>query len=167
MYYINGTDQPVTNSHTIALRVMKKIQHHPAFFWISIICLTVLLPVADAWPQADWTFMVYLAADNNLEGAGIDDFLQMADVGSNSDVNILVLFDRIPGNDDRYGDWTDTRRGIVNFGDVPDALWGTSMGELNMGAPQTLIDFVVWGMQNYPADKYVIDLWDHGSGWHK
>jgi hypothetical protein len=33
-----------------------------------------------------WTYMVYLDGDNNLEGAAIDDFMEMSSVGSTSDV---------------------------------------------------------------------------------
>lgn len=117
--------------------------------------------------SAQWTFMVYLDGDNNLEGAGIDDFLEMATVGSSADVKIVVLFDRIPGEDNSYGNWTETRRGIINIGDIPDKSWGESMGELNMGDPQTLIDFVTWAMQNYPASKYAIVFWNHGGGWRE
>ncbi len=119
----------------------------------------------------EWTFMVYLDGDNNLEGDGIDDFLEMASVGSSSDVKIVVLFDRIPGESSSYGDWTDTRRGLVSKNDVPSdgndgkPAWGTSVGEENMGDPQTLIDFVEWGMQNYPASMYAVILWNHGGGW--
>lgn len=117
--------------------------------------------------NADWTFMVYMAADNNLEAAGIDDFLEMSSAGSDNDVNIITLFDRNIGHSNSYDDWTDARRGIINTGDVPDTLWGESIGEVNMGNPQTLIDFAQWGMGNYPADRYALILWDHGSGWNK
>ena len=57
-----------------------------------------------------WTVMVYLDADNNLESAGIDDFLEMALVGSTEDVNIVVQMDRISGDDSRYDNWTTARR---------------------------------------------------------
>jgi len=116
--------------------------------------------------QAQWTFMIYLAGDNNLEGAGIDDFLEMSSVGSTSDVNIVVQFDRIPGYDSGYDDWTSTKRFWVTPGMTPasdNAL--QDIGEVNMGDPQTLIDFVQWGMSSYPADHYAVVLWDHGSGW--
>jgi hypothetical protein len=115
---------------------------------------------------AQWTFMVYLDGDNNLEGAGIDDFMEMSSVGSNSDVNILVQFDRIPGYDSSYGDWTSTKRFRVTPGMGPTA--GSALadiGEANMGDPDTLIDFVQWGVTNYPADHYAVVIWDHGSGW--
>ncbi len=115
--------------------------------------------------QADWTFLVYLDGDNNLESAGIDDFLEMSSVGSSGDLNIVVQFDRVPGYETGYGNWTDTRRFHVTPGLEPWAANGASIGEANMGDPQTLIDFVAWGMSAYPADRYAVVLWDHGSGW--
>ena len=132
-------------------------------FPMLLLCMTGLSPEAVA--VDDWTFMVYLDGDNNLEAAGIDDFLEMSSVGSSANVNIIVLFDRISGHDSSYGNWTYARRGIVNSGDVPNSSWGTSVGEVNMGDPQTLIDFVEWGIQTYPANRYAVVLWDHGSGW--
>jgi len=110
--------------------------------------------------------MVYLDADNNLEDAGIDDFLEMAQVGSDASVNIVVQFDRIDGYDDRYGDWTSTKRFYIAQGMIPTAANALSdLGEVNMGAPQSLIGFVNWAKTNYPATNYALVLWDHGSGW--
>lgn len=137
---------------------------------LSGLLLSLVWPLPEAAAQSrqvDWTFLVYMDGDNNLEPAAIDDFLEMAPWGSDANVIIAVLFDRSPGYDDRYDDWTDTRRGVINNGDVPDANWGVSLGELNMGDPQTLIDFVEWGMQFWPASNYAVVLWDHGSGWQK
>ena len=115
--------------------------------------------------SAQWTYMVYMDGDNNLEAAGIDDFLEMASVGSDDNINIVVQFDRISNYDTTYGDWTDTRRGIIMPSDVPDASWGTSIGEANMGDFNTLVDFVNWGIATYPAANYAVVLWDHGGGW--
>ena len=114
---------------------------------------------------AKWTFMVYMAADNNLEPFGIKDFLEMSSVGSNSDVNIVVQFNRTPGYSALYDNWTDTRQGLIQAGDVPNSTWGTSIGEANMGDPNNLKNFVNWGVANYPADKYALVIWDHGDGW--
>ncbi|HEY9662458.1 MAG TPA: clostripain-related cysteine peptidase, partial [Allocoleopsis sp.] len=66
--------------------------------------------------------------------------------------------------DTRFGDWFDTRRGLVQTGDQPSNLWGESVGELDMGNPQTLKDFADWGMTCYPADRYALVLWGHGDG---
>lgn len=34
----------------------------------------------------------------------------------------------------------------------------------SMGDAQTLGDFLSWGVQSYPADKYMVVLWNHGGG---
>ncbi len=115
---------------------------------------------------ADWTILIYLDGDNNLETAAIDDFLEMAAVGSNADLNIVVQMDRIDGYDSSYDNWTRTRRGLVQAGDLPTAGWGTDLGEVNMGDQATLTDFIQWGTTNYQAENYAVVLWNHGGGWN-
>ncbi len=39
------------------------------------------------------------------------------------------------------------------------------LGEVDMGDPQSLTDFIVWGAQNYPANHYMIIIGSHGGGW--
>jgi hypothetical protein len=115
---------------------------------------------------ARWTILVYLDADNNLEREAIEDFLEMASVGSNDDVQIVVQFDRAPGYDRRYGDWRGTFRFHVAQGMTPEPANAlVDLGESNMGATQTLVDFVQWGMANFPAQRTSLVLWNHGDGW--
>ena len=33
-----------------------------------------------------------------------------------------------------------------------------------MTSPATLADYIKWGVQNFPAQRYALILWDHGSG---
>jgi hypothetical protein len=40
-----------------------------------------------------------------------------------------------------------------------------SLGRLNTGDPQCLLDFVRWGVARYPAERYALVLWNHGQGW--
>jgi len=118
--------------------------------------------------KKSWTFMVYLDGDNNLEGAGIDDFLEMASVGSNVQINIVIQFDRIDGYNTSYGDWTTTKRFYITSGMTPTADNALEdLGELNHGDPQTLIDFIDWAKADYPAEKYALILWNHGGGWRE
>ena len=114
--------------------------------------------------QSQWTVMVYMNGESSLEDDMLADFLEMAAVGSSDEVNIVVQMDRIPGNDTSYGNWTNTRRGRVESGDIPDTSWGTSIGEVNMGAASTLSGFAAWATSTYPAENYAIILWDHGDG---
>ena len=138
-------------------------------FLVSSIGINILPPSASQ--SAKWTFMVYMAADNNLESVGVDDFLEMSEVGSTAEVNVVVQFDRHasgtpPYYDSRYGDWNTTKRFYVTQGMTPspeNALM--DLGEVNMADPASLLDFINWSITNYPADHYFLDLWDHGMGW--
>jgi hypothetical protein len=114
---------------------------------------------------ADWTFMVYLDADNSLENAGIEIFLKMASVGSSSRINIVAQMDRTPDQDSRYGNWTDCKRFYVTKDVTPTSENATlDLGEVNMGHPDTLKDFVNWTIYYYPANYYFLVLWNHGTG---
>ena len=117
--------------------------------------------------SAKWTFIVYIAADDNtLEEAAIGDFMEMASVGSNHNLNIVVQLDRIPRYDDSYSDWTDCRRFRVTEGLTPaDGNEMMSIGEVNMGDPATLVSFAEWATSNYPAEKYALIISSHGKGW--
>jgi hypothetical protein len=123
--------------------------------------------VVDVVPETsdEWTFMVYLDADNNLERAGIEDFLEMADVGSQAGVNIVVQMDRVPGFDESYDNWTGTRRFLIKSGDIPSISPIQDLGEANMGDPDILQKFVEWSAANYPAKHYALTIWNHGGGW--
>ncbi len=110
-----------------------------------------------------WTFMFYVDGDNNLEGAALADVAEMNVVGSNDSLAIVGLLDRHP----EYArtvpnDWAESRYFVL----LPNGINKTrAMGELNMGDPGTLVNFVQWARQNFPADHYALVLWDHGGGW--
>jgi len=114
----------------------------------------------------EWTVMVYLDADNNLESAGINDINEMEMVGSSSKIKIVVLADRIPGYDTSNSDWTTTRRYYITQDSDPMQINSqfNDLGELNMGDPETLVDFATWAVNEYPAEKYLLVIWNHGGG---
>ncbi|HDS09285.1 MAG TPA: hypothetical protein ENN73_03570, partial [Firmicutes bacterium] len=113
-----------------------------------------------------WTFAVFMNGDNNLEGAGIEDFLEMSAVGSDSNINIVVQFDRISGYDSSYDNWTSTKRFYITPGMTPHAANAVQdIGEANMGDGDTLVAFAKWVKDNYPAQHYALVIWDHGEGW--
>lgn len=37
-------------------------------------------------------------------------------------------------------------------------------GTMSMSDPRNLTDFIKWTKENYPADRYMLVLWDHGGG---
>lgn len=135
---------------------------------LYIFILSMLCIVTFSY-SAEWTVMVYMDGDNNLEGAGISDVNEMEVIGSDENINIVVLFDRIPGYDSSNGDWADTRRGLITKDTNTSVISSNlvSVGEKNMGDKATLTDFVNWSLATYPANHYLLVLWDHGNGWFK
>lgn len=114
---------------------------------------------------AEWTVMVFLNADNNLESFGLLDFAEMAKIGSTDKVNVVVQFDRT-GVYAPDPPWSQCLRFRITKGMQPlpsNAI--QDLGEANMGDGQVLADFVTWAMQTYPAKRYMLDIWDHGQGW--
>ncbi len=106
--------------------------------------------------KAKWTFMVYLAGDNNLSAAGEKDLGEMRDVGSTPEVNIVAEFDRV-------GSARETQRYLVKRDGVDERVEG--IGETDCGDPQVLLNFVKWAAEEYPAERYGLVLWNHGGGW--
>jgi len=124
---------------------------------------------------ANWTLMVYLDSDNSLANGlnisgqihdlGVDVFLRLANVTSSPNFNIVVQMDRAPSQDERYGNWTGGKRFNVKKGMTPTAENAVEdLGEVDMGDPNTLRDFVNWTINSYPANFFFLVLWDHGSG---
>jgi alpha-tubulin suppressor-like RCC1 family protein len=117
-----------------------------------------------------WTVMVYMGGDgvgeDSPEPYAIDNFLEMAAVGSDINLNILVQLDRVAGYDSRYDDWTNTRRFYVTQGMEPISDNGISIGEADMGDPTVLSSFIQWSKDRYPAEHYFLILYGHGTGFH-
>ncbi|MFN0120168.1 MAG: clostripain-related cysteine peptidase [Blastocatellia bacterium] len=108
-----------------------------------------------------WTVMVYLAGDNDLDEFGTVDMMEMKQVGSTDDINIVTQFDSA-------GPDLETRRFFLTKGTTPESLAGDvkqNLGETNTGDPKILEGFVEWAVKNYPAKHYMLVLWNHGTGW--
>ncbi|NOK08012.1 clostripain-related cysteine peptidase [Corallococcus exercitus] len=117
-------------------------------------------------PPADWTVLVFMNGDNNLEPQALSDFIEMNSVGSSEKLKVVVQFDRNGRYDSRYDGWKDTRRFLVRRNIDPNANAELQvLGEANMGDPKVLEDFVRWGMRTYPARHYALIIWDHGQGY--
>lgn len=115
---------------------------------------------------AKWTVMVFMNGDNNLEQDAITNFEQMAAVPNSSEVNIVVQFDRIAGDFATIPDWDQTLRFQVKQGMQPlPAVALADLGEMDMGDTATIHAFVTWSKREYPAQHYLLIIWNHGQGW--
>jgi len=88
-----------------------------------------------------WTYLVYMAADNNLDTWGnfsLD--LMKKGLTSDRDINVVVLYDRHGANADLL---QVTSAGAVKIADY---------GEPDMGNPETLRQFLSWAkMRSRPT----------------
>lgn len=96
--------------------------------------------------QAERTWLIYMAGDNNLEWAGKEDLDEMQIVGSDSKVKIVVQFDTEQNRTTRY---------LVEKNNLKVLQ---EMPGVNCGDPSVLTDFIKWGTKNYPAKYYLINV---------
>ena len=101
----------------------------------------------------EWTLAVFLNADNNLDPFGVEDMEEMSRIGSNEWLNIVSLIDRERGP------------ASINYIEKDKITKVMEMGELDMGDYQELVRFMDYVQKNYPAKKYILTIWNHGSGW--
>ncbi len=99
-----------------------------------------------------WTFLFYDDADFTNGFDPLDDFSQ--DARSSGNVNVLVLQDENGGP---------TRLWYITATHEKTLL--ADWGEMNMGASATMDQFIQYAKTNYPADRYLMTVYDHGAAW--
>jgi hypothetical protein len=116
-----------------------------------------------------WTVMLYQDADDQvLEQDIYVDLNEAERTGSSDQVKVVAQVDRFRGAYQGDGDWTSTRRFLITQDDDLSRVNSeeiADLGEVNMSDANTLIDFVTWAVETYPADRYALILSDHGMGW--
>ncbi len=132
---------------------------------LSLLAITLtqgIIAKADPTSQPkEWTFLIYLNGNNNLDSFGAMNINQMEKVGSTGKINIVVQWASLENRT--------TKRLLIKKDN--DTTKVTSpviqdMGRVDMGDWNSVVDFVKWGTEHYPAQHYFVDIWDHGSGWH-
>ena len=128
-----------------------------------------------------WTILVYGHGDHNLSTSLLIDMLEMEQAGSADGFNIVLQADFNASDKEfaeiaiDFGIPKDLHTGITRYlvgpdldGD-PNTFDSSPVGRLpeamNMDLPGTLTDFLNWGIQTYPADRYGIVFWNHGGQW--
>ncbi|MBS1708898.1 MAG: hypothetical protein JSS65_09280 [Armatimonadetes bacterium] len=121
-----------------------------------------------------WTVLVYMNAANDLYAASTLNMNQMEKVADNPQVRFVVQWKQ-----SRSAFPSSTFDGVRRYLVEPDTtdaiasqllqtnLQNGSGNPLDMGDPQTLLDFITWGKTNFPADRYVLVVWNHGNGWRR
>ncbi|MFX1341692.1 MAG: clostripain-related cysteine peptidase [Promethearchaeota archaeon] len=115
----------------------------------------------------NWTILMYMCADNDLDLAAISQIIEIETEGSTQQVNVLVYVD--------FASATATPGSGAFTYNITQAPLGTSIRseplnttlpvEPNMGDPSTLVEFIRFGQNYSEAENYLLVLWDHGSGY--
>ena len=153
-------------------------------------CLLVLLPalltaqqaLSSPVPEAEWTLMYYICADNNIEEDALLDLAEMEQALPEG-VEVVFLIDRSRGFSRIFGDWTGTRlyrmrraqpfdmRGAASHrrgSPLPKDLASeliADWGEADMANPATLARFIAEAAGRFPAKRYALVPWNHGGTW--
>lgn len=133
-------------------------------------------PVAAA-PRAqapkEWTILVYMNGKNSLNSAVYSDLNEMEQVGSSDQINIIAAVAKTrtrpgPGDTQLPADF----EGEKIFYIMKDADSGRitspvlqSYADVDMGSWKNLANIAGWAKSRYPAKRYMLIVWNHGSGW--
>lgn len=123
--------------------------------------LEILEQGTRALPQEkEWTFITYMAADNDLAHFARRNLVQQTAIGSSATVNVVTQLDtRMEGNKKV------TKRYYIEQGKlILTNIDDPATQKMDSGSPQTLIDCIRWAVKNYPARHYALILWNHGTG---
>lgn len=118
-----------------------------SFFCVSLV---------DAMAKKPWTFLVYLAAANDLNPFASLDLQEMMKVGSNANINIIVYLTIHEDGEPKV-----TKKLYINKNSM------TQIGDdmvRDSGDVSTLKEALEWACIDYPSDRIAVVLWDHGAG---
>lgn len=131
---------------------------------LCCLMLTGILPQAHAASDT-FTLMIYLCGTDleSNSGAATADLQEIVNsrIPQNGDVTVYVQTGgtrswHVRGMTDRKVErWTVSQKGLRLV---------DSVGTASMGDAETFMDFLDYGFENFPADRYGLIMWDHGSG---
>jgi hypothetical protein len=122
--------------------------------------------VAPSLPLKEWTFLIYMCGDNNLEPYINDDLAELCRTGSLPDVHVVVQCDRREG----------AQRCVLPEASlnvaVPHKLRQVTDPKLtqrtpfpvNTGDPSEAVKFLLWGIQQAPSRQVAVIFSGLGIG---
>ena len=109
------------------------------------------------------TVMIY-AIGTDLESKGSNlsaDVKEMLAATPSKNVNIVLQTGGCKDFQNSYMQDGQCQRFAIQNGNIKELA---NLGDVSMVEQQTLQDFVKFAKENYPAENYILVLWDHGGG---
>ena len=107
---------------------------------------------------ADWTLVIFMSSDNDLSVAALDDIDEMLKVGSTERVNVVVFRDSID---------QETSTKIFHIQKNSKVVLKDFKANIDSGNWHELVDLFKLAQEKFPAQKYMVSVWNHGNGWEK
>ncbi len=112
-----------------------------------------------------YTILVYMIG-SDLEGSygyATRDMREMEASGIDLTKNNLLIY--TGGSRMWKSDVPSGRNNVLDMSlPAGERVVAATEGTSDMGAPETLAEFLNYGVQRYPADHYALIFWDHGGG---
>lgn len=127
----------------------------------------VSIPNMPLKEKTEWTVLVYMAGDNNLVAPAVENMRKLEMIGSTENTNMAAFFDFGPkqyANKDVYPEGGAKYYLIKKDYAQPTKSLVEKTGAVDSSNPETLSNFLAWGMKNLPAKNYLILFYDHGYG---
>ena len=154
------------------MRMRKRFFIMPAMTATLIIAANCGTDKSTPNPQpnpAKWTVLVYADGNNSFDSSSdgysycVRDIQNLEEVGSSNDVKVIAMLSSlISGDSAKYYRIEHFPNDTLNQISSPVLK---NLGSMNMADPSTFRNFLLYGIQNYPAAKYILLIDDHGTGW--
>ncbi|MBQ8975426.1 MAG: peptidase C11 [Oscillospiraceae bacterium] len=110
------------------------------------------------------TMLVYMCGTDleSKSGMATSDLQEMAGATLSENINIIVYTGGCRSW--RTNGISNSANQIYKVENGTLARLVSDAGNAPMTDPNTLSDFIDWGVKNYPADRYELIFWDHGGG---
>lgn len=123
--------------------------------------------------EKDWTVLVYGDGRNKLALSNNMAINKLEKTGSDENVNIVFQSTLEPVLKERFApdmERANTRRFYIRKDDDPKKITSPLVGDSGESVPLTpesLSDFLSWGIKNFPAKHYMVVIRKHGLGFAK
>lgn len=124
-------------------------------FTLLLTVKTFTIPLS----KKPWTFLVFIAGDNDLAPFIYKNITQMSRIGSTQYLNIVVCLIDSYNKQQKY-----YRIVFVEKNKTSTVFETTDSQLLDSGSPESLIFFCKKAIESFPADNYGLIFWDHGTG---
>ena len=130
----------------------------------KIICcglaFLLIMIFSAAMAGAETTTLLIYMCGTDLQSLGCDDLEELADANPGENLNVLVLAGGAEEWD--YDFLEGYSRTLVEIYD--GEFYTEDWGYASMGSGESLGEFLEFGLTEYPADRTIVVLWNHGAG---